>query len=454
MKRCLTWIVAGTVRRARWGAVWAAAVLTTAAHAAPVVMISIDGLRPGDVLDAPARGLKVPTLTRLAAEGVYAAGVRGVLPTLTYPSHTTLITGVAPRCHGVANNLTFDPNQRNQDGWYWYAEDIRVPTLWDLAHAAGLKTANVHWPVSVGQASIDLNLPQIWRTGQADDRKLVKALATRGLVARLEAQLGPYANGIDETVEGDEIRARFAAALIREDRPDFTTVYLTGLDHVQHLYGPDTPQAHAALERIDAAVASLVSAAKASLSGAAIVVVSDHGFAPVAHDVNLFQAFADAGLLTLSAARTSVSTFEATPWFAGGAAQIVLARPGDKALALKVEAVLDGLKADPRFGVDRWIGPEGVKAMGGSSAASYVLFFKPGFEAAKSPAQPLTGPSLVKGMHGYDPAFQEMRSTFIASGGPVKATGALSDMDMRQIAPYVAGLLGVQLPKPPGDCAN
>ncbi len=78
-------------------------------------------------------GLKVPNLRAFMADGAYAQGVRGVLPTLTYPSHTTLLTGASPAKHGIVDNTTFDPLLRNQRGWYWYAEDIKVPTLWDAA---------------------------------------------------------------------------------------------------------------------------------------------------------------------------------------------------------------------------------------------------------------------------------------------------------------------------------
>ena len=69
------------------------------------------------------RGIKLPTLGKLITEGgVYATGVRNVLPTVTYPDHTTLITGVWPSRHGIAGNQTFDPLQQNMTGWYWYAE--------------------------------------------------------------------------------------------------------------------------------------------------------------------------------------------------------------------------------------------------------------------------------------------------------------------------------------------
>ena len=147
--------------------------IATTAQAAPVLMISIDGLRPGDVLEADARGIKVPVLKKLATDGVYASGVRNALPTVTYPNHTTLITGVWPARHGIANNPVFDPLQKNMGGWYWYSQDIKVRTLWDAVHDGGGKTASVSWPVSVGAKSIDYNVPEMWRADTPDDHKLV-----------------------------------------------------------------------------------------------------------------------------------------------------------------------------------------------------------------------------------------------------------------------------------------
>lgn len=421
---------------------FAALLLATPLSAAPVLMISVDGLRPGDVTEAAARGLKIPNLRALAATGVVAS-VTGVLPTLTYPSHTTLLTGVWPAKHGIANNLTFDPLQKNAQGWYWYAQDIRVPTLWDAAHAAGLKVVNVHWPVSVGASAIDLNLPQLWRSGTPDDRKLNRALATPGLTERLENQLGPYADGIDESVEGDETRAKFAVALITEAKPGFTTVYLTGLDHVQHQDGPDTPAAHAALERIDAAIGRIVVAARAAQPGTDIVVVSDHGFAAVTRDVNLFGAFVDAGLVTVDA-KGAISAWDAMPWFAGGSAAVVLARPDDAAVRTRVEALLAKLAANPDLHIERWITRSDIAALGGTDA-DYFISFKVGTEMGRDPRAPLVGPSAVKGMHGYFPATPEMRATVIANGPDVHGTGDRGTIDMRSIAPSVARLLGVKL---------
>jgi predicted AlkP superfamily pyrophosphatase or phosphodiesterase len=201
-----------------------------------LMLISLDGMKPEAVLEAERHGLKVPNLRALLTDGAYATGVRGVLPTLTYPSHMTLLTGASPARHGILANTTFDPLKRNQGGWYWYAEDGRAATLWDAAAAAHLKTANVYWPTSVG-ANITYNLPQIWRAGTEDDLKLQRALSTRGLEQELSATLGPYPGGMQETVADDEIRARFALRLIETRHPDFITVYFTGLDTEEHRPG-------------------------------------------------------------------------------------------------------------------------------------------------------------------------------------------------------------------------
>lgn len=416
-----------------------------AAPASPVLLISLDGLRPADVIEAPARGLKLPRLRGLMAEGAYAEGVVGVLPTLTYPSHTTLVTGVAPGVHGVANNLTFDPFAKNQTGWYWYASDIRVPTLWQAAHAAGLRTANVHWPVTVGAKGIDENLPQIWRTGTEDDRKLMAALATPGLLPPLEAELGAYEQGMDETVEGDANRVRFAARILTRDKPDFMTVYLAGIDHEEHRSGPGSAAANAVIERTDALVGTLVDAARKAMPDVTIAVVSDHGFLPVTTDVNLIKPFIAAGLITLGP-DGKVVAWEAEPWLAGGTAAIMLARPDDAALQARVRRVLDTTAADPANGITAILDRSQIQRAGGPAGATFLVTFRSGFQTGHDPAAPMLSPSTYKGMHGYAPDEPAMRSTLIVAGPALGRRGTLGTVDMRAIAPSLAHRLGVTLP--------
>jgi predicted AlkP superfamily pyrophosphatase or phosphodiesterase len=409
-----------------------------------MVLISVDGLKPEAILDAQAHGLKVPTLRAFMRDGIYADGVRGVLPTLTYPSHTTLLSGASPARHGIYDNTTFDPLARNERGWYWYAEDIKVPTLWDAAAAAHLKTASVYWPVSVG-ANITYNLPQIWRTGEPDDLKLQRALTTPGLEQELSAELGAYPGGMQETVTEDEIRARFAIRLLEKKHPALMTVYLSGLDTEEHLSGPFSPKANEVLERLDAVVGSLRAAAEKAAPGRATVcVVSDHGFAAIAHDVNLYAAFREAGFITLNSAG-KIAGWTAIPWPAGGSAAIMLANPQDETVRAHVKQLLDSLAADSANGIERIVPAEEIQRDGGFPGAAFVVALKIGYEMAYALSPPLvTAPSNL-GMHGFLPEYPEMRSSFFLIGPTIPKGRSMGEIDMRQIAPTLAGIMHLHL---------
>ena len=421
-----------------------------AAEAAPVLMISIDGLRPADVLEADQRGIKLPTLSKLVAQGVYATGVRNALPTVTYPNHTTLITGVWPARHGIANNLTFDPLQKNMGGWYWYTRDIKVPTLWDAVHDAHGKVASLSWPVSVGTRAIDFNIPEYWRAGNPDDLKLVRALATPGLIDSLEKTTGLSLAEIDgDSAASDDGRDRFAAALITAHHPAFITVHLRALDHIEHVFGPDSSQAHTTLEQLDGGIGDLVAAARKAEPNLVVAIVSDHGFAPGAHDINLTAPFAEAGLITLDPNTHKPIAWQAALW-GGPSVAVVLAHPDDTALKAKVSALLTSLAANPDLGIARVADAAEVARLGGTAMASFWVDFKPGYEMGADPSAPPVSPSKMKGNHGYFPEHPEMRATFILAGPGIPAKGSLGEVDMRDIAPTLAKILKVKLPEADG----
>jgi predicted AlkP superfamily pyrophosphatase or phosphodiesterase len=299
----------------------------------PVLLVSVDGLRPDYVLQPDSYGLKIPHLRRMLAEGAHATGVHGVLPTVTYPSHATLVTGVSPARHGICANHPFNPEGRNDGGWYWYAADIKVPTLWDEARRAGLTTANIHWPVTVG-AAIDFNVPQYWRAGTADDRKLLRVLSTPGLLDLLERGTSVFADGIDETIAADRRRTEAAVRLLALKRPDFMTMYMASLDHIEHEHGPLSPEANATLEQIDSLIGSLRSAAGDRM---VVTVVSDHGFLRVDKVVHLLAAFREHGLIEVDEAG-HVKSWQATAWFSGATAAIRINPQAPPGTRQRVEA--------------------------------------------------------------------------------------------------------------------
>jgi predicted AlkP superfamily pyrophosphatase or phosphodiesterase len=420
---------------------------TTAASAHPVLMISIDGLRPLDVIDAQERGFAVPNLRAFMTDGAYAQGVKNVLPTVTYPDHTTLITGVWPAVHGISNNTTFDPLGKNMGGWYWYASDIKVPTLWDAVHGEHKIVASIDWPVSVGTPSIDYDIPEYWRAQQPDDVKLIKALSTPGLVDTLQKDSGaPFVSMLGETPASDVVRAKYAAALIARYHPQFFTLHLVSQDGMQHEFGPGTAEARSTLATIDGAVGDLVAAARKAEPDIVIAIVSDHGFASVDHDVNLAAAFVKAGLITLDPKTQKVTDWKASVWEAGGSAAIVLKDPNDKALHDKVAALLSQLAADPANGIAQVIDRPQIAAMGGGTEPSFWVDLKIGYMAGRSLVSPLVTAGSLKGMHGNFPTHPEMRATFMIDGPGIPKADALGEIDMRDIAPTLAKVLGVPLP--------
>ena len=418
---------------------------TTNKPAPIVVLLSIDGLKPDYVIEAGKHGLKIPNLKKLFTDGAHASGVQGVLPTVTYPSHTTMLTGVSPARHGIFYNTTFDPLRKNYDGWYWYAEDIRVPTLWDAATKAGLITASIDWPVNVG-APVTYNIAQVWRASTPDDRKLIRALSTPGLVAEAERAVGPFAEGNDYTVDGDRRRAAFIAWLLENKKPQFLTCYFGALDTDEHEAGPYSAKAFATLEALDALVGQVwQSAARASNSNVVLCVVSDHGFVRVDKALRLNVALREAGLIDADA-KGNVKSWRAIAWNGGGSSAIMLKDATDAEARQKVSALLARLATDPAGSILRVINTTEAQKMGGFPEAAFVVCARPGYAISTSLEGAVTGATKAGGTHGYFPELHEMDSSFFIAGPGIVAGRDLGRIDMRDIAPTLARLLGVKLP--------
>ena len=275
-----------------------------AAHAAPVLMISIDGLKPEYITQADAHGMKLPYLRTPLANGTYAEGVVGIWPTITYPSHTTLITGVWPAEHGIYNNQEFDPVQRYSGAWNWYAAaDSRAHAVAGCApgrHAHGEhRLACQRW-----RNRRRLPHPEYWRgaspsdASNPEDQLFMAALARPGtLIQQIEALRRPLHERQRHLIAGDEIKTRYTLEILRRYKPAFMTLHLSSLDDTQHAHGPFSAEACADLEALDGMVARLARQEFANDPYAVLVVVSDHGFMSISHYVNLTIPFLQAGLI-------------------------------------------------------------------------------------------------------------------------------------------------------------
>jgi predicted AlkP superfamily pyrophosphatase or phosphodiesterase len=417
--------------------------LDSAPPARHLVIISIDGLLPQRYTSAgPAR---IPAIRSLMQRGTWADGVQGVLPSSTYPSHTTLITGVPPRDHGIVDNGEFDPEGRGRNAWMDFAGAIKVPTLVGVATGAGLRTAVVQWPVSVGMRA-DAIVPRFFLDGHPRSLSMIRALSTPHLLESFEAARG-------KTLEwplGDADKVELTSWLLRTQQPHLLLVHLVENDSYHHSRGPDSSEALAATERADQQVGRILDAIREAgmWDRTYVAVVSDHGFLPITTIMQFNKVLADAGLLTLSGdpalRQAPVKNWRAYFWGSGGTGFIYLQDPSDARSRRQVAELLRRIAADPANGIERVFTQEEIRRLGGPPDAVFAVSMRAGFYAGGG-ADVLLKPSDTKGGHGYDPSKPAMNAAFVLAGPGIPAGKSLGLVRMTQIAPTFARLLGVGL---------
>jgi predicted AlkP superfamily pyrophosphatase or phosphodiesterase len=419
-----------------------------------VILITIDGLRPEFYLD---RTWPAPALQKMAVEGAHALALRGVIPTNTYPSHTTLVTGALPGRHGILYNRPFEPEGAT-GVWYMEHDQIQVDALWDATRAAGLTSAGISWPVSAG-APIDWNVPEFWSvSGQEGDLSgpaaHTAALRARtqpaGLLEWLEEEaLGRFPDTYwGRNLTREDAVGSMAAVLIETHRPNLLLVHLNQTDYFQHLHGREHPEVRASVAAVDRALARMVEASERAgiLERTAFLVAGDHGFVNVDTRLAPNVWLVDAGLHGARADRGP--DWRAAFHSGGGSVFLKLRDPGDAGAVEEVRQMLAGL--DPGFrGLFRVVDGEEVRRRGGDPEAVLALDAAPGaafvLDTEGDPIRPGSG-----GAHGYFPDIPEIHSGFVAWGSGVGRGRSLHLLGMEDVAPLAAALLGIRLDAPDG----
>lgn len=431
-----------------------------AAQARRVILISLDGLDARYLRRADEFGLKIPTLRRLLKEGVSArAGVVAVYPSITYPAHTTIVTGATPRRHRIYGNQVFDPADPQSRQGLWFARAIRAETLWDAATRARLSVGLVSWPVAGGAG--DWNMPEIWRPGGTQEESLADIHANarpRELPAEIAAR-DPrlYAHATSD--EQDDMRTRFAEHIIAEKRPRLMLVHLFDLDHFQHDYGPFSKEAFAVLEKTDGYVARILRAAEGAgtLKETAIFVVSDHGFRPIRRMIHPGVILARAGLIETKdvtdakgETRAVVTGWRVWPYHTNGSCALMLRDPRDREALSRARAALAefarvGDRARGEGALFKILSANQLARLGSDARAALMLEAAEGYSfGGNLTGEPATD-SDQRGAHGYLPTIDEYRASFIASGAGVGRRGDLGTIRMTDIGPTIARALSLSL---------
>ena len=236
-----------------------------------VVLISIDGFSAYSLNDPD---VPLPNLRKLAAAGAVADGMEVVNPAVTWPNHTSMVTGVRPQKHGMLyNGLPVRADGRVQvEPWRDKTELVLVPTVYDKAHAAGLTTAEVDWVAIQNAPTITWSFPEV-PTGS---ESVVKELVAAGALTK--EQVKAFRNG--SIVWRDEIWTQAGEHIIKHHKPNLLLLHLLTTDTVQHRYGARSLPGNTALALADAKVGRLVQAIREAgiADRTTIIVTSDHGF--------------------------------------------------------------------------------------------------------------------------------------------------------------------------------
>ncbi|AMR30808.1 AP endonuclease [Mucilaginibacter sp. PAMC 26640] len=418
-----------------------------AQQAKHVIIISIDGFRPDFYREDK---WPTPTLHKLVAEGVSADGVRGVFPSVTYPSHTTIITGAKPLKHGIYYNSPFEPDGAT-GRWYWETSSIKVPTLWDAAGKAGLKTASVMWPVSVG-AKVDYNIPEYWsldknveRTAPQRENAMPKGLfeeIEREATGKLDAQ-----KLSSDYSSADENGSRMVAYIIKKYKPNLLTFHIFAVDHAEHGEGRDGEHVRKAIAGADHAVNNILEAIEQAgiKDSTAVIVTGDHGF------VNVHTALAPNVWLSQNNIYTKngdKALWKAQFHTSGAAAFLMLKDAKDQQTIAKVKGILNALPESQKK-LFRVVNRAELDRIGTDPNVALALAPVEGVSMSSA----LTGDAVRAasgGTHGFFPDFQHIQTGFIVAGTGVKKGVSLPLIGLEDIAPVAAKLLGIEFTAPDG----
>lgn len=371
------------------------------ADATPLILLSLDGLR-ADFLE---RGV-TPTLGRFAREGVRAEAMRPSYPSLTFPNHYSIVTGLRPDRHGIVDNWMRDPqlgtfamHDRDavSDGRWWGGEPI-----WVTAERAGMRVGAMFWPGT--EADILGVRPHWWQPFSYD----VSA------EARVERVLGWLRLPVAE-------------------RPRLITLYFEHVDRAGHDHGPDSPQVQEALQRVDRQLARLLAGIEATGVAPNIIIVSDHGMAPVSASRVVFV--------------DDLVALDDIELWDTGASLLIAARPGREAA---VEAQLLGRHDH----VECWRKAElPARWHYGSHPriAPIVCQLEVGWYGVTREQFARHGGLTRGGSHGYDPADPSMAAIFMARGPAFRSGAVVPAFDNVHVYPLLARLLGVAPAPNDGD---
>lgn len=414
------------------GAMAAAGVAQKPQRKPMVVVISLDAFG-ASLLDQPL--LPVPTLHALMKSGAYARSMQPINPTVTWPNHTAMVTGVNAAKHGlIANGLIHGQRTGALPAVEFHADKtalVRVPTVYDRAHEAGLVTAEMDWVAIENAKSIDWSF---FEQPVASSPLLKEMLADGSLT---QTELDGFRKG--PQAYRDRLYTRGATYAIRHHHPNLVLLHLLALDSAEHTYGFDTMAGANTAAFLDDRVKEVMDAVREAgdMDRTTFLIVSDHGQSSTHHGVDPNAILVAAG----------IPPTEATALAEGGVAYVYETRHSAE-LSAKIRAAFAASAATDTVPSDEEMVAQGWPSRSDNPTAPDVIAFaKEGWQfGGKAVAEHrATSPDVEPqtGTHGYPNTRPLMQSIFIANGAAIRAAGMQPSFPNVDVAATIAQILGL-----------
>ncbi|MCC6589422.1 MAG: alkaline phosphatase family protein [Bryobacterales bacterium] len=399
-----------------------------------VVVISIDGFAAYALKDPT---LPIPNIRRLIASGAVADSVQPVNPTVTWPNHTSIVTGVTPSRHSVLYNgqaqRTGEGKPLKVEPWIDKKELVAGDTVYDLAHRAQLTTAEVDWVAIQNPGTITYSFAEV----PSAEAQIPKEMIAAGLITADEVtRFGKL-----PIHYRDEMWTRAGEHIITRHKPNLLLFHLLTTDSLQHAHGARSVAGYTALAYADHKVGRLLDALRRAgiYNRTTVIIVSDHGFKTVKQNIQPNAILASNGL---GDAAWSIPE--------GGTAMVYVTRTAGKSET--IARMQEIFKTVP--GVTKVLTPADFPQWGyptpsaNPRMADLVLAAADGYAFGGATSGPPVSPvpaGATPGTHGYLNDDPDIQAIFVASGAGIRPgvkVGAIRNLD---VAPTIARLLKLQM---------
>ena len=420
-----------------------------------LVVLSYDALQSDDLKFLS----KLPYFSQILKSAAVVQNIHEIYPTLTYPIHTSIVTGVYPDRHGIFHNQKASILPDAPDfsimgsDWYWQKDNIKVRTLQDAVWECGGTVSTVLWPVTAGDQR-GYNLPEIWPVKvKNEDAKIVYEKAASKIV--MDKYYDNFISRYNWSSNDDMVHygVEIALDILETQKPDLFLCHLVHLDHIRHVYGDHGPMIDDCLKQLDIIAGRFIQAARDAgiLEETNFIILGDHGQIDVDFVFNLNAELMDMGLIFTDENGNPVG-YEAYSFSAGFSAQIVLQNKKDDDLKNKIyNALLQVQKKYPQYIERIYTEDEVKKEEHLSGDFSFVIEGTKGTFFLNDIAVPVIVPfgsheyKAHRAMHGHHPDKGE-KPPFIAFGPDIIPDIQLDKGNMMDICPTLASLVGVQMP--------